>query len=1236
MLKNSRLLDAHPETARLLERFEFESTAPLIAGLLIAPELHANTLRLQALILLASMACKGDKKAEPSDIQPLVSSLEKEHPYAYFEDPPEDVFTSYIATPAGGWIAFSGIFANGYFWLERLLIFLEGKTNLPTFSELFDENLALVKLADAVARRAGVERYASGGGESAGSITAPCEELVKSRSCALTFTDAELEAEGIDRSDLASFELKPEARASIIEQNVLGNSIEKHPIIFGENTTILLDPSNVCRAALHSILEGVSRVMGGWADTFFEKESAEFFVNDVIHMLEIEQITVDLPTAPKSLPPFLPYCGQFDYGKPVLAIVFTAKLSEGAQFDQPIKLTEEQVQEFEAYLESCCDALSTVEGFSGGMVLAGFATAGRDLYVGFNNLPDQWHFFGAGLCDWKNLRSESGFDAFHLWRLAKQMQRAEELDVEISNLSGLVNLYAYWKANGFTLIPREADVHQSANRLAIAPNYCHELNIELQRRPDAHCRKTHSGDRWTHLQRINNGWTPDYNENTIYGDITTARSGQLLGCSERSSTIWWVSCDAEATNPRSRSHKSKLWDCLLNWVDEAATVVQGVLPTDLPSILVQLRLPDIDTWSFETFPTPRGDSVTARPTVTIDVEKAIIDLSVPEAFLQVFHRAENDAERELVALLVDAATQLAGTSDSDLVDRMVERIIPDRDRRHFHVLKVKQLENILAAPGEANIRHVPPEDLNNVQLGLADAVGRLKKGDCSKKGKVTKFLTDVVTHLWESIESGLKGRNLGTVASLCFQQLDEIGCEKSRWQSTTRALLALHNKEPWIVDKIRDTREDLTLAEIANRLILETAMYSASKTSGVPVALSEHSELIAKVTAMLMFANHRDAIAGGFMSPSISIFPNGEIEVDHQFYDDVFSPYIQSSADDQITYSAENYEAYFEEDDDAGDKNTEPELSAAGKAFLRIFRAEFGFKFDVLGDVLEMFHDRAMQQRQSLIAVSSQDLKKRIAQASGISAQQATRFVERFTLPIRSGWDKNLGHHRIEDVFPWRHRRGLSILSRPIIHISDAPRMLLVSATHMHRWFRYFLNNLESGYFPAHHFKTKEMDQHLGEIANRKGHSFAKRVYEKCLRAGLDAGLEIQLTELGAPRKPDLGDIDVLAWNAQTGQVFLIECKRLKKALTPRDVIQRLDEFKGNEGDRLGKHVRRIEWIENNLDGLSAFTGISSDSMVMVPMLVTSDRVPMKFVSAINFPSDWVVPIQDLDDTVEA
>ena len=98
--------------------------------------------------------------------------------------------------------------------------------------------------------------------------------------------------------------------------------------------------------------------------------------------------------------------------------------------------------------------------------------------------------------------------------------------------------------------------------------------------------------------------------------------------------------------------------------------------------------------------------------------------------------------------------------------------------------------------------------------------------------------------------------------------------------------------------------------------------------------------------------------------------------------------------------------------------------------------------------------------------------------------------------------------------------------------------------------------------------------------------------------------------------------------------MLLIECKRLKTALSVPQVIQQLEEFRGdpsNPEDYLTKHKRRAAWLAVNTVNISKITGIPTEQIHWFPLLVTSGRVPMSHLDAMDFSKDQVIPFQDLE-----
>ncbi|SRR6266498_661772 len=167
-----------------------------------------------------------------------------------------------------------------------------------------------------------------------------------------------------------------------------------------------------------------------------------------------------------------------------------------------------------------------------------------------------------------------------------------------------------------------------------------------------------------------------------------------------------------------------------------------------------------------------------------------------------------------------------------------------------------------------------------------------------------------------------------------------------------------------------------------------------------------------------------------------------------------------------------------------------------------------------------------------------------------------------------------------------------------------------------------------------HHFHPAKV-----VTVNKRGHAFAREVEQLVSRLGYQTAGEVEMTKLGASKKEGLGDVDVLAWHVATGVVLVIECKRLMTAVTVREVIQRLEDFRGNreEKNSLGRHLRRIDWLTKHPDGLSKVTTIPVANIRLAPpLLVTSETVPMQFFTEMKLSVSNVVPYDELEQHIAA
>jgi hypothetical protein len=107
----------------------------------------------------------------------------------------------------------------------------------------------------------------------------------------------------------------------------------------------------------------------------------------------------------------------------------------------------------------------------------------------------------------------------------------------------------------------------------------------------------------------------------------------------------------------------------------------------------------------------------------------------------------------------------------------------------------------------------------------------------------------------------------------------------------------------------------------------------------------------------------------------------------------------------------------------------------------------------------------------------------------------------------------------------------------------------------------------------------------------------------------------------------ELGDVDVLAWKP-SGEIQLIECKRLQLARTVAEVAEICRRFRGEAKDELDKHVRRVNWIRANPAGLQRIVGFVPDPARIDDRLVTNTHVPMIYLTSLPIEVNKIGPLK--------
>jgi hypothetical protein len=1215
------ILENHPELSKQLAEVNLPSALALAGGLETIPQLQRLGVRLSVLIHLAVACCCGTRDAEASDLVGWLKLLD-ESPTALQEDPSEDVFVGYVCSSEGGFRVFPGIISHADFIVERVISFLIEGRDFPTFEDTLGSILAVLKLSESISEELCQDRYFSSAETPQDEILQIDEQKAKAHAMAVVFDSARLLSLEIDSTQLEPFLLPAATIKNLDNQHLQGSSVERFPLYKSEDTIVVSSPALLCRAIVRFFLERV-KTMGGWGDTFWEIRSAEYFLNEVLSPLGVKQLSTDLlPKVDSELPHLFPYVGQFDAGMTIIGLSLVDSLSLGSDLEEFNELSMAVSLGLAEYINECCSALEKLPGFKGGLVLISLSGLGRPFGVGLHEPRPAWDVFSSPLADWKTLAKSGEIDARRLWYLSLQQKMAEEGGIRFQNMSGLLNLYGYWKTHDFNLIRPEMNLSGANQVLALDGSFSRTINTKFKNVSDRHCRWYPIEKRNIEIERDGRGLNPDVTQNLRYGALESARQGFLRGGVAKGKSIWWIELAEMPDNRVASDLVYRLWDCLMSWCHllmrhlyiENSKWIEDEL-------VILLNLPGVEKWNLDKIP-KGNNSKPGSLSCKRDKHNGVIQITLKEEFLANFYTPKNSAERAILDAVVKVMVPKA-TPDEQRI--CVQEVMKSEDTRFFHIIQVQDLEGALAK-GPAEPLLIPDEEFWRASIGLAFTVSKSPPTKIEDREELVQFLGKVVKKLQEKIALNLSAFTPLSVVSHAFSQLDEISRDRSRWDLSMRALLSLENQADWLQEKLRDTYSMNVSAEITNRILIETACYSCRSTGSQIVSQTELLSLQAMIKVMIQLAEFREAVVNNLATPRATIHSNGQIEFSDAFRDDVMQPYLVSRLDDGIKHLVDYYDELFEAASESSPRNTEDK--AALKRFEEAFHSEFGIDLDRFNKITEEFASYATRSGQTGGILDEPSLLAMLIHAVGLTEFQAKRVLERFVLPMRKAWNKDLpNRYKDNDVFPWRFFRSLSVLVRPFVEVSQSPRIFAISATHLDRWRTYLVRSICNAELPDQFFESKEMKSFIRNITRKNGSDFEKRVAQEFENCGYTVRHSIKMRELGKKDADPSNDIDVIAWNEELSLGFMIECKGLKRALTVAQAIQQLSKFRGDPGskkDYLTKHINRVSWNMENSGGLVKLTKIPFGELTWSSLLVTSNRVPMSFVDGVNYSKDLI------------
>ncbi len=670
---------------------------------------------------------------------------------------------------------------------------------------------------------------------------------------------------------------------------------------------------------------------------------------------------------------------------------------------------------------------------------------------------------------------------------------------------------------------------------------------------------------------------------------------------------WWATI--EMPNNPDRNLHYRLWHAVTVWLARSARIIEDMVPS-LPvgSIAWICRFEDTNASDTESAIPTNSE---ARDLIRIETRQNVVQLVAKQGFLASFRRATNIGERLLAEAFV--AGLLLATSTSAEVRALIDRIVPDEWARDMHLFSAQRFRDFVRSslPRQPILITKADDAYSKIGLGWR-ARTRVEGARIVGVDSCCRYLAQTVEIVWEETRNTLKGYRRESLVRRLVANHEAIEAESEQWFRTSRALLSLHDDKEETARVSTQRIAKFNAGSLSTRILIEMVLCECPESEGTEAGALDIGRLLANVMQMHHLGGWSESIKYGSKEAEIRVTPFGDIHTNVDFEDRIVTPYGQVLGTSRFRAGADFYERHFREP-----AIVESSRGSFKSEFWDAWTEAFGFTIDDMRVFLDNLDNDGLRRNEFMFSATYADMCD-LEQAGRLERQKVRRILDTLTLKPRATWASTPPGYAPKDWHPWRFRRRLSVISRPILQLTetDDPHYLIAPGLVREGAMKVIDYCLRGGY-DAKDFPHGLMRTWIGTEENRRGHRFNAEVSDRLRSLGWQTRLGIRLTEiLNDKLDRDYGDIDVLAW--KDGRVLAIECKDLELAMTSGEIARQLQEFRGEirtsdaKPDRLKKHLVRMDLLRQRLPGLKRFV-CSSEAIAIEAHLVFKGIVPMHF-----------------------
>ena len=1205
------------ETVAKLAGLDLVTTVSTFGGLLLVPELQGNCFRIEALAHLCLAHCQGTAQPNPEFIAEAFERA-NEGFCGMAEDPAEDVFVTTVHTSNGTYRILPGFRESAGFSLQLLLDVISTMPSAEPFASVRDSVDAMLRLSDELLKRAGpsYDQMPADGLPKSVIPTRVAEALPHLRAL-LRFTNDDLESLCIARASLAAFVLDQQFSISEDDLQHGHSALERRPIIAADEALYFVLPTAASTSITRFAIEFV--LANGYRAPF-----ERLFARELANRLSASALIPDrsisqIPFQRVDSGQISTFAIEVDAGRWVHFVLFVDGLSgfsdsglagisrDGEGLARQMHMVIERAVESE---------LSRGSTFRRGLILIILAGLGRRVEFALEHtpLPIEWSIEFISAADFITLGHVRDVGWIELLTILDSKRRLEQHNIDLFNISGLLNLVAWADQSSGHLAPPDCVPISDRPALAWVPQNALRRARQNAQLAYARLRIRDIDEESVLVEKLSSSYLPEDIRAPLFVSLDHLSRDHLRGVYQSPSRSWWFGISAASGS--SRAAVVDYWRMLCTWTRRIVPALEAALPNFVRTPL----LFDMCFGRLQISRPATGEQVAeAELRTLIDITAqpgdARMSIKFRDRFELAFSHSENIAERLIVEAMATAAYRCAGVTDPEGPQSIVRRICENPHSRHVHAFAEPTFRDYVSHKLRRNPILVGEFANGLARVGLGwKAHGRSGPSEVRGVEECVVFLNATVSALIAEISGAVRRFGRIEFCTAVLLNSEAAALDRERWMRTAKANLALHENEAETISIIAARERDLTACRITSRILLEIGVCECGDTSSRRLGDMDLLQLMATASQVFLLGGWSDAIRWGAVSPHLRITGTGDVQLDQTFYHVVYAPFGQAGAEGRVRDAAESYEKSYEPAEPVASVSSffAPEFNTA-------LKAEFGVDLDSMRRFLDRIEDKARTKVKAVMGFKRSSLVRELVRSADIPHEIAAAALDHLSLGPRKRWSDTPPGHEHRDLHPWRFRRRLSILRRPFLTVTTGGDPLVLFAPALVREaFVYTAKSFHAGEIPEWQTRSREMRQWLGSAHHTRGHDFASSVASRLRELGWCVDLEVRLTRLVGRSLPrDFGDIDVLAWNAHSRRVLLLECKDLQYRKTLGEVAEQLGDYRGEmrrdgKRDDLLKHLDRVAIIEANRERVSAYLKIIGAAR-FEPYLIFKNPVPMQF-----------------------